>query len=84
MAFLPLDMAQILDTEERRLSLLNAVLEDGDTTELKNTLASIAESKGIKDLDLSNFGGDAFDLMRVLKRLGFGLQPLNEPKCQSA
>ncbi|WP_233704614.1 hypothetical protein [Helicobacter bizzozeronii] len=39
---------------------LNAVLEDG----------------GIKGIDLSTSEGDTLEFMRVLKKLGFGLQAL--------
>ncbi|BEG56603.1 hypothetical protein NHP21005_02910 [Helicobacter sp. NHP21005] len=73
--FKPFRLAEFLDTEEVRLSYLNAVLEDGDMAEIKDTLAVIAESKGI---DLPPFEGDALEFARVLKKLGFGLQSLDE------
>ncbi|WP_104696403.1 helix-turn-helix domain-containing transcriptional regulator [Helicobacter salomonis] len=79
--FSPFRVAQMLDTEERRLSYLNAVLEDGDTAELKDALEVIAESKGI---DLPPFEGDTLEFMRVLKKLGFGLQSLQMPQNHTA
>ncbi|WP_104758275.1 helix-turn-helix domain-containing transcriptional regulator [Helicobacter salomonis] len=79
--FSPFRVAQMLDTEERRLSYLNAVLEDGDTAELKDALEVIAESKGI---DLPPFEGDTLEFMRVLKKLGFGLRSLQMPQNHTA
>ncbi|GLH58721.1 hypothetical protein [Helicobacter ailurogastricus] len=43
--------------------------------ELKRALAHTAKSKNI---DLPLFEGDALELVRVLKKLGFGLQSLEE------
>ncbi|WP_240451667.1 hypothetical protein [Helicobacter sp. L8] len=60
----PFDAAEFLDSDQVRLSYLNAVLEDGDMTELKDALAVIAKSKGI---DLPPFKGDALEFARVLK-----------------
>ncbi|GMT39177.1 hypothetical protein NHP20013_13020 [Helicobacter bizzozeronii] len=48
--------------------------------ELKRALTYIAESKGIKDINLSDFNGDTLEFARVLKKLGFGLQSLEIPK----
>ncbi|BCZ19555.1 hypothetical protein NHP190012_11970 [Helicobacter sp. NHP19-012] len=73
--FKPFNAAEFLDSDQVRLSHLSAVLEDGDMAELKDTLAVIAESKGI---DLPPFEGDAPKFARVLKKLGFGLQSLDE------
>ncbi|WP_104628644.1 helix-turn-helix domain-containing transcriptional regulator [Helicobacter bizzozeronii] len=79
--FSPFRVAQMLDTEERRLSYLNAVLEDGDVAELKDALEVIAESKGI---DLPPFDGDTLEFMRILKKLGFGLHSLEPSKNHTA
>ncbi|WP_233705172.1 helix-turn-helix domain-containing protein [Helicobacter bizzozeronii] len=57
MAFKPFSIPKALNTDGRRLAYLNAVLEDGDIVELKETLEIIAESKGIKGIDLSTFKG---------------------------
>ncbi|GMB92713.1 hypothetical protein NHP200010_04240 [Helicobacter bizzozeronii] len=84
MAFKPFSIPKTLNTEGRRLAYLNAVLEDGDMAELKRVLAYIAESKGIKDIDLSTFEGDTLEFMRVLKKLGFGLHSLEIPKSHTA
>ncbi|GMT39231.1 hypothetical protein NHP20013_13660 [Helicobacter bizzozeronii] len=76
MAFKPFRVAQMLDTEERRLSYLNAVLRDGDMVELKDAIEVIAESKGV---ELPVLEGD-FGLLPALKKLGFKLQALELPK----
>ncbi|WP_104758290.1 helix-turn-helix domain-containing protein [Helicobacter salomonis] len=81
MAFKPFSIPKALNTEGRRLAYLNAVLEDGDMEELKETLEIIAESKGI---DLPPFEGDTLEFMRVLKKLGFGLQSLQMPQNHTA
>ncbi|BCZ18345.1 hypothetical protein NHP190003_16270 (plasmid) [Helicobacter sp. NHP19-003] len=75
MAFKPFSVVKFLNTNEKCLSFLEAVLEDGDLTELKDALEVIVKSKGI---DLSPFEGDALEFARVLKKLGFGLQSLDE------
>ncbi|BEG58248.1 MULTISPECIES: helix-turn-helix domain-containing transcriptional regulator [Helicobacter] len=75
MAFKPFSVVKFLNTDEKRLSFLEAVLEDGDLAELKDALGVIAKSKNI---DLPSFEGNALEFARVLKKLGFGLQSLNE------
>ncbi|WP_328588079.1 hypothetical protein [Helicobacter vulpis] len=65
-----------LNTEARRLAYLSSVLEDGDTAELKRALTYIAQSKG---KNLPPLRGD-FDLLKVLKQLGFTLQALEGKK----
>ncbi|WP_104751156.1 helix-turn-helix domain-containing transcriptional regulator [Helicobacter salomonis] len=77
----PFDAAEFLDSDQVRLSYLNAVLEDGDLAELKDALEVIAKSKGI---DLPPFEGDALEFARVLKKLGFCLQSLEMLKCHTA
>ncbi|WP_233707503.1 hypothetical protein [Helicobacter bizzozeronii] len=52
--------------------------------ELKRALTYIAESKGIKDINLSDFNGDTLEFARVLKKLGLGLQSLEIPKSHTA
>ncbi|WP_104629576.1 helix-turn-helix domain-containing transcriptional regulator [Helicobacter bizzozeronii] len=79
--FTTFSVAQMLDTDVRRLDYLNAVLEDGDMTELKGALEVVAESKGI---DLPVFNGGVVELLRALKKLGFTLQTLEVPKCHTA
>ncbi|WP_163555335.1 hypothetical protein [Helicobacter suis] len=73
MAFKPFGIPKTLNTEKQRLAYLSAVLEDGDMAELKRVLAYIAESKGIKDINLCDFKSDALEFARVLKKLGLGL-----------
>ncbi|GMB93881.1 hypothetical protein NHP200010_16160 [Helicobacter bizzozeronii] len=77
----PFRVAQMLDTDERRLSYLNAVLEDGDIVELKDALEVVAESKGI---NLPAFNGGVVELLGTLKKLGFTLQTLELPKSHTA
>ncbi|GMB93255.1 hypothetical protein NHP200010_09690 [Helicobacter bizzozeronii] len=84
MAFKPFNIPKALNTEGRRLAYLNMVLEDGDIAELKETLEIIAESKGIKGIDLSAFEGGSLEFMRILKKLGFGLHSLELPKNHTA
>ncbi|GMT39234.1 hypothetical protein NHP20013_13690 [Helicobacter bizzozeronii] len=81
MAFKPFSVVKFLNNDEKRLSFLNAVLEDGDMAELKIALRKIAKSKGI---DLPPFEGDALEFARVLKQLGFGLRALEIPKSHTA
>ncbi|CCB80898.1 helix-turn-helix domain-containing transcriptional regulator [Helicobacter bizzozeronii] len=80
----PFRVAQMLDTDERRLSYLNAVLKDGDMVELKDALEVVAESKGIKDIDLSDFNGGVVELLGVLHKFGFTLQTLEIQEYHSA
>ncbi|CCB80769.1 hypothetical protein HBZC1_17830 [Helicobacter bizzozeronii CIII-1] len=80
MAFKSFRVAQMLDTEERRLSYLNAVLEDGDVAEIKRAFKHVAESKGV---ELPALEGD-FWLLPALKKLGFKLQALELPKTHTA
>ncbi|CCB80790.1 helix-turn-helix domain-containing transcriptional regulator [Helicobacter bizzozeronii] len=82
--FKPFNAAEFLDSDQVRLSYLNAVLADGDMAELKDALEIIAESKGIKGIDLSAFEGDTLEFMQVLKKLGFGLQALRLSKSHTA
>ncbi|GMT39030.1 hypothetical protein NHP20013_11300 [Helicobacter bizzozeronii] len=80
MAFKSFRVAQMLDTEERRLSYLNAVLEDGDVAEIKRAFRHVAEAKGV---ELPALEGD-FWLLPALKKLGFKLQALELPKTHTA
>ncbi|WP_104641442.1 helix-turn-helix domain-containing transcriptional regulator [Helicobacter bizzozeronii] len=61
MAFKPFGVVKFLNNDEKRLSFLNAVLEDGDMAELKIALTKIAKSKGI---DLPPFEEDALEFAR--------------------
>ncbi|WP_199764733.1 hypothetical protein [Helicobacter bizzozeronii] len=72
------------DKSTQQLAYPNAVLKDGDMAELKRALTYIAESKGIKDINLSDFNGDTLEFARVLKKLGLGLQSLEIPKSHTA
>ncbi|GMB93530.1 hypothetical protein NHP200010_12520 [Helicobacter bizzozeronii] len=75
------DVVEFLDTDEMRLSYLNAVLEDGDTAELKRALVYVAKSK---DIELPVFNGDVFEFTEALKKLGFGLQAWGLSKSHTA
>lgn len=79
-ALSPFRAAEFLDTDEVRLAYLNAVIEDGDTTELKRALAYVAESKGV---ELPALEGENW-LLEALRKLGLGVHFLDEKKCQSA
>lgn len=68
----PFRVAQMLDTEERRLSYLNTVLKDGDIAEIRRAFRHVAESKGI---ELPSLEGE-FWVLEALKKLGLGLQSL--------
>ncbi|WP_104758288.1 helix-turn-helix domain-containing transcriptional regulator [Helicobacter salomonis] len=78
--FSPFRVAQMLDTEERRLSYLNAVLEDGDMAELKRAFRHVAEAKGVELPALE--GEDWF--LKALRALGFGLRSLQMPQNHTA
>ncbi|GMB93775.1 hypothetical protein NHP200010_15060 [Helicobacter bizzozeronii] len=61
MAFKPFSVVKFLNNDEKHLSFLNAVLEDGDMAELKIALTKIAKPKGI---DLPPFEEDALEFAR--------------------
>ncbi|BCZ19489.1 hypothetical protein NHP190012_11310 [Helicobacter sp. NHP19-012] len=65
--FSPFSVVEFLNSDEKRLSYLNAVLEDGDLVELQDALEVIAKSKGV---ELPK--GDS--LLELVKYLGFNLQ----------
>ncbi|WP_104759273.1 helix-turn-helix domain-containing transcriptional regulator [Helicobacter bizzozeronii] len=77
----PFDVVEFLDTDEMRLSYLNAVLEDGDTAELKRALVYVAKSKGI---ELPAFNGGVLELLEALHKFGFTLQTLEMQKYHTA
>ncbi|BCZ17053.1 hypothetical protein NHP190003_03350 [Helicobacter sp. NHP19-003] len=76
----PFKASEFLDTDEIRMLYLNAVIEDGNVAELKDTLAIIAESKGV---ELPALEGESW-LLEALRKLGLGVHFLDEKKDQSA
>ncbi|WP_104696397.1 helix-turn-helix domain-containing transcriptional regulator [Helicobacter salomonis] len=74
----PFSVVEFLDTEEVRLSYLNAVLEDGDMAELKRAFRHVAEAKGV---ELPALEGEDW-LLKALRALGFGLQSLQKDTAQ--
>ncbi|BEG58256.1 hypothetical protein NHP21005_19440 (plasmid) [Helicobacter sp. NHP21005] len=71
MAFEPFSISKTLNTDTRRLAYLNVVLEEGNATELKDTLKILAESKGIT---LPEFKGEVIEFLSAMKSLGFELR----------
>ncbi|WP_104758247.1 helix-turn-helix domain-containing transcriptional regulator [Helicobacter salomonis] len=69
--FSNLDLSRYLNTEEKRLAYLNAVLEDGDEAQIKRALEDIARAQG-RNLQSSQMD-QAFPLLQVLRELGFAL-----------
>ncbi|WP_104628642.1 helix-turn-helix domain-containing transcriptional regulator [Helicobacter bizzozeronii] len=76
----PFSVVEFLDTEEMRISYLNAVLEDGDIAELKRAFRHVAEAKGVELPALE--GQDWF--LKALRALGLGLHSLEPSKNHTA
>ncbi|BEG56615.1 hypothetical protein NHP21005_03030 [Helicobacter sp. NHP21005] len=70
--FSPFSVVEFLNSDEKRLSYLNAVLEDGDLVELQDALEVIAKSKGVELPKRDS-------LLELVKYLGFNLQAQTKP-----
>ncbi|CRF41799.1 DNA-binding protein [Helicobacter ailurogastricus] len=66
--FSDLDISRYLNTEEKRLAYLNAILEDADEAQIKRALQDIAKAKGkVLKPPYKNF-------WQTLKELGIKLE----------
>ncbi|WP_120950913.1 hypothetical protein [Helicobacter sp. L8] len=66
--FSDLDISRYLNTEEKCLAYLNAMLEDGDEAQIKRALQDIAKARG-KTLKTPHKS-----LLQALKELGIKLE----------
>ncbi|WP_104759587.1 helix-turn-helix domain-containing transcriptional regulator [Helicobacter bizzozeronii] len=66
--FSDLDISRYLNTEEKRLAYLNAMLEDGDEAQIKRALGDIAKAEG------KTLKSPQKNLLQALKELGFVLE----------
>ncbi|CCB80923.1 helix-turn-helix domain-containing transcriptional regulator [Helicobacter bizzozeronii] len=66
--FSDLDISRYLNTEEKRLAYLNAMLEDGDEAQIKRALRDIAKAEG------KTLKSPQKSLLQALKELGFVLE----------